>query len=733
MINRTRRSFTAFMLILSILLTTMPVSSVAVATVNAEALSRESQIFNYVHREVFEENAHVQRLAAEESLDSYVFLNADGSRTAYFLDEPVKFVDSSGTVREKDITLTYAANTFSTTRNNVSLQIPTNLSTGVRLSYGGYDVSIVPQGSSLTLPRRMDNSVVYDNYFGTGTKLIYTPTLDGVKEDIVLTAYRGISSFTFLLNTDGLRVFHTAEDRWYLAEYEEAEMRFWLGNVEVFDTNLKPSLGTMSVETITEGQRYRLTISADPNFLTTPATAYPVTIDPTITVSDTANGAGAIEDAPIYEGYPTSNFGSYQYNRAGYAGTTYKRGRTVVKLTGLLNNSTFNALTATNINSAIFYIWDATGTTASTVNLYPIQSNSSWTENGVTWNSISSSHFDSVYSSASVGGGNKVSFDITALVQKWKVGTFNANCGFLLAGESEGSVDRSLYASEHSTATKRPYVEFTYTCNDGGNVDMYYSTYKSAEYFRNTFWREASIMDTDGNIRFDDIYYDDGLQRRSNCYAYAFRFYYSGIDFDDVTMLVNSFGGEVGDYCAYRQIPGEFAAKEEGLAIKRYDDPTKTLRTIYNYFELASFCESLCANSAYSNEERMYYFTQLIEADAEELDYEIERYVGTAIPNASSESGKRLIALVVSEGGFHFYMQHTNNLWSHKNGAQEPSNHCMDPACNLTLTNGNIATHASAGMYANGIVHFFYISKSIADTSHSDGTPNGSTKTAILS
>ena len=247
MINRTRRSFTALMLILSILLTTMPVSSVTVATVNAEALSRESQIFNYVHREVFEENAHVQRLAAEESLDSYVFLNADGSRTAYFLDEPVKFVDSSGTVREKDITLTYAANTFSTTQNNVGLQIPTNLSTGVRLSYGGYDVSIVPQGSSLTLPRRMDNSVVYDNYFGTGTKLIYTPTLDGVKEDIVLTAYRGISSFTFLLNTDGLRVFHAAEDRWYLAEHEEAELRFWLGNVEIFDANLKPSLGTMTV------------------------------------------------------------------------------------------------------------------------------------------------------------------------------------------------------------------------------------------------------------------------------------------------------------------------------------------------------------------------------------------------------------------------------------------------------------------------------------------------------
>lgn len=237
--------------------------------------------------------------------------------------------------------------------------------------------------------------MVYDNYFGTGTKLIYTPTLDGVKEDIVLTAYRGISSFTFLLNTDGLRVFHTAEDRWYLAEYEDAETRFWLGNVEIFDANLKPSLGTMTVVPITEGQRYRLTVSADVNFLTDADTAYPVTIDPTMAVSDDPIRIYTIEDAPIYEGYPTSNFGSYQYNRAGYAGTAYKRGRTVVKLTGLLNNSTFSSLTATSLASVKFYISDATGTGSATVDLYPLRT--SWSESTVTWNTFNS---DSYYANS---------------------------------------------------------------------------------------------------------------------------------------------------------------------------------------------------------------------------------------------------------------------------------------------------------------------------------------------
>jgi hypothetical protein len=302
--------------------------------------------------------------------------------------------------------------------------------------------------------------VVYDNYFGTGTRLIYTPTLDGVKEDIVLTAYRGVSSFTFLLNTGGLRVFRTAEDRWYLAEYEEAELRFWLGNVEVYDANLKPSLGIMTVEPIAEGQRYRLTISADPNFLTDPATAYPVTIDPTITVSDNANGAGAIEDAPIYEGYPNRNFGSYIYDRAGYGGATYKRGRTLFRLTGLTSNSTYSSLAASKLISVYFYVTEATGTTNARVNLHPLTSNTSWTEAGVTWNTVGA--YSTSVSSTNLGGGNCSYFDITSLAKAWKTGSLSASAGFILIGANESSVDKSLCSSEYTTASKQPYVVATY-------------------------------------------------------------------------------------------------------------------------------------------------------------------------------------------------------------------------------------------------------------------------------
>jgi len=63
------------------------------------ALLADCQILRYVNEEAFREKNHVSRVPGEETLSSYVFQNADGSRTVYFLDEPVKYVDVGGMVR----------------------------------------------------------------------------------------------------------------------------------------------------------------------------------------------------------------------------------------------------------------------------------------------------------------------------------------------------------------------------------------------------------------------------------------------------------------------------------------------------------------------------------------------------------------------------------------------------------------------------------------------------------
>lgn len=105
--------------------------------------------------------------------------------------------------------------------------------------------------------------------------------------------------------------------------------------------------------------------------------------------------------------------------------------------------------------------------------------------------------------------------------------------------------------------------------------NLFYSDYASAGYQRNT-----AVQDTDPIT--GDYYYwykDDGLQRRSNCYGYSFRFFYTSEDFpNDFTLSDNNL--------TYKQLPGEFASKKYGLDIYDPDDTDSVATTIFSMADL---------------------------------------------------------------------------------------------------------------------------------------------------
>ena len=428
------------------------------------------QIGRYIDTVAFKEKNHVSRLKADEDVNTYVFLNEDNTKTVYYMYDAVKFVDDDGYIREKNTDLTYHVTGFSTAQNDVGLEIPTLPSSGISLSLGENQIKLYPlNGYPLSAAIRNGNSVDYPYFYGLGTTLRYTPTLSGVKEDIILSSYNGVHEFSFRVTTGGLNLYQL-NNRYYLAETEDADTKFWLGCVEIFDANARPGYGTMTAETVEAGQEYILTLSADPAFLTDPNTVYPVTIDPTVNggeFSDNNNGVNAIEDAPIYSGYPDSNFGTYQYNRAGYVDSSYGVGRTVVRLNSLMNDPNFK--TAALINSVEFHIWDASGSAPTTVKLHPLTDNETWTENNITWYTQGSyATHANLSPSASVGYGGELIFNITNMVEEWRENppqteVINYRMGFILKAANESSGDRALYSSEHSTSTKRPHVIATYT------------------------------------------------------------------------------------------------------------------------------------------------------------------------------------------------------------------------------------------------------------------------------
>lgn len=434
--------------------------------------SAECMISKYVSADQFNEASHVERLYAEEELDTYVFLNSDGTKSVYYMDENVKFFDKNGDVKEKDISLVSKSDGYGIVRNEFDLHIPNSATSGISMSYNGYEVKISPQSTARTAPaRKVGETVVYDGFFGTNTSLVYTPMLSGIKEDVIMKAYIPSAEFSFVLDTDGLGLYNNDEG-YYLAESESSEVILELGKVIIYDAIGKPDYGTMNVTTVTANQKYILSLSAPEEFLTDPTTVYPVTIDPTLTVSDTATGDGAIEDTVLFSNRPSKNYGDYKYLSIGYVDSTYGAGRVAVKLPGLYNSIEYQNVTASEITSVKFYCRDSSGNSAQNINLYRITS-AAWDENTVTYG-------DSVtYSTATNWGTslpNAVStaFDITTLVKGWKNGTYTASKGFILINpnETSASYKKAPFSSEYTTTSYRPYVVFTYEYEDTDGISV---------------------------------------------------------------------------------------------------------------------------------------------------------------------------------------------------------------------------------------------------------------------
>lgn len=388
------------------------------------------------------------------------------------MDEAVKYIGDDGVIHEKNLELIKNENGFVTAENDVRLLLPSSPEKGISLTYQDQNITLIPQlhkSVSQKTTQLEDNSVLYQNYLGDGISLRYTPTLTGVKEDIVLAAYSGISDFDFTLYTNGLHLYRN-ETGYFLAESENTAEHFQLGEIVAFDARGRFSLGSMTIQTIKEGQIYELTVHGDQDFLTDDKTIYPVTIDPTITISDNTYGANAIEDVGIYSGKPNIN-GNWLYLHAGYYDDTYQTGRVLFRLPGLIASAVYKNPASYNLTSVNFHLREASGTGPNTFLIYSNSGSTTWTESGATWNNAGAI-LGTQYAAASASYNSDTVFNITQLVKAWQNGTCSPSAGFILRSTSETSLDKAFYSSE-ADSSYRPYVEVNYNSN---NVSLNYTT-----------------------------------------------------------------------------------------------------------------------------------------------------------------------------------------------------------------------------------------------------------------
>lgn len=99
------------------------------------------------------ERLHVARMYDEEgdSLHNVIFKNADGSRTQYLFDYPVKYVTETGEIADIRLDVVRDAQTagaFRTAANSVVTTFSPYLSDGILLQSGGVSLRLIPAGAS---------------------------------------------------------------------------------------------------------------------------------------------------------------------------------------------------------------------------------------------------------------------------------------------------------------------------------------------------------------------------------------------------------------------------------------------------------------------------------------------------------------------------------------------------------------------------------------------------------
>ena len=145
---------------------------------------------------------HIERLYDEEEMDTVIFANDDNTKTVYFFDEPIKYIDEDGEIQDKSSILyddfdieeypefkeEYA---YVNLDNDIRTFFPEEISidSGVMLTYEDYNIELSPiaENSASVMPHPDDeNSVIYEQVFGDNTAIQYTTFFSGFKDDIIL-------------------------------------------------------------------------------------------------------------------------------------------------------------------------------------------------------------------------------------------------------------------------------------------------------------------------------------------------------------------------------------------------------------------------------------------------------------------------------------------------------------------------------------------------------------------
>lgn len=467
------------------------------------------KLSSFLNEKLNFENVKVVDDASKYSNNEIGLIMNDGTVSVYTFAEDIKYKNTDGQIVYKDTQITSEDNSknisdgfeYKNLNNDYKISFSSDSQKGIRVENEKSSFILLPNNNIKSLKNKgfktniigkdktKQSAFEFINIFGEETLLRYTPQLNAIKEEIVLSKYQGKNEFEFILDT-GKNIAYTSDGTVIeIRDKKSSKVLHTFTPLFAYDSY---GDGDYSVEKnhYTEDCYYKLnkikngkylvTVCVSNDFLTNPDIVYPVTIDPT-----TASGDINVSTVPIYSTQKTTNFGSNTTDFMGRQNQngSYGKGRILAKIPIPSAVSAYS-----KINSANYYCRGTSGNSKSATKFYAYAISDAWTpqnlwtESNATWEDRPSYDTSGSVTGATNGLLSTItmrtsgtdynySFNITKAVQAWVNNEMN-NRGIVFRSVEEVETNasytndnnwHSFASNNNATSSWKPYVLINYT------------------------------------------------------------------------------------------------------------------------------------------------------------------------------------------------------------------------------------------------------------------------------
>jgi len=406
-----------------------------------------------------------QEKTDKRTVASKTFSAGNGHNSTYVFLEKIHYKAADGSYQDIDNTLVKekAGRTYINKANDYKVSFPESLTKDkpISITKDKAQLELIPGEGDFSRSAIQENAILYNDVF-PGIDYSYTVLNTKVKEDIILNNQTDRTQFSFAVKTDGIEL---KEEKGAILGYEKGSSspKWTIPAPYMVDASGRIS---KKVEMHLEKnilQKDRISLTADKDWLTAPERAYPVRIDPTVTIN-----SGDIADTTVEEGAPgTYTDNAYSYigyddgeasgNLALY-GEAHKMTRTFLQFT-MPNLGTDQKVSSANLNMYEDTSWS---TAQRVVELHQV--NEAFDIVGLKWDNqpLETSMVSSTTIDGTIG---YVQWDMTTLADKLNAGATNNGLMLMYRNEMEQA---EVFASANREKNT-PYIEITH--EDKGTID----------------------------------------------------------------------------------------------------------------------------------------------------------------------------------------------------------------------------------------------------------------------